>query len=354
MQRVMKLAKKGEGSTSPNPLVGAVIVKDEQIVGEGYHRNYGGPHAEVFALNNAGTDAFRSNLYVNLEPCNHYGKTPPCVDRVIESGVSRVIISNQDPNSMVKGAGLKKLQEAGISIETNVLADDGEKLNEAYFKYVRTGKPFVILKWAQSLDGRIATRSFHSTWISNEKSRKKVHQLRKSVDAVLIGAGTVKRDDPQLTVRHVKGNQPWRIVVSRNMDFPFESKLFNDEFKNKTVVFTANTDAKKINKFKKMGVNLEFINNENERGSTFSQILEWMSKKNLISLLVEGGKSIITSFIKTGLADKLMIFVAPKLIGEGIDAVGDLSIHTMMESTELKMVSYKRIGTDILIEGYLH
>lgn len=353
MRRVMKLAKKGEGSTSPNPLVGTVVVKDGQIVGEGYHRNYGGSHAEVFALNNAGSDAYRSDLYVNLEPCNHYGKTPPCVKRVIESGVSRVIIANLDPNPMVNGAGLKKLQDAGISIETNILADDGEKLNEAYFKYVRTGKPFVILKWAQSLDGRIATRSFHSSWISNEKSRKKVHQLRKSVDAVLIGAGTVKHDNPQLTVRHVKGKQPWRIVVSRNLDIPFESKLFNDEFRNKTVVFTAKTDAKKINKFEKLGVHLEFINNENDR-STFNQILEWMSKKNLISLLVEGGKSILTSFIKTGLADKLMIFVAPKLIGEGIDAIGDLSIHSMMDSTELKKTSYKKIGTDILIEGYLH
>ena len=349
----MKLAKKGEGSTSPNPLVGTVVVKDGQIVGEGYHRNYGGSHAEVFALNNAGSDAYRSDLYVNLEPCNHYGKTPPCVKRVIESGVSRVIIANLDPNPMVNGAGLKKLQDAGISIETNILADDGEKLNEAYFKYARTGKPFVILKWAQSLDGRIATRSFHSSWISNEKSRKKVHQLRKSVDAVLIGAGTVKHDNPQLTVRHVKGKQPWRIVVSRNLDIPFESKLFNDEFRNKTVVFTAKTDAKKINKFEKLGVHLEFINNENDR-STFNQILEWMSKKNLISLLVEGGKSILTSFIKTGLADKLMIFVAPKLIGEGIDAIGDLSIHSMMDSTELKKTSYKKIGTDILIEGYLH
>lgn len=353
MRRVMKLAKKGEGSTSPNPLVGTVVVKDGQIVGEGYHRNYGGSHAEVFALNNAGSDAYRSDLYVNLEPCNHYGKTPPCVKRVIESGVSRVIIANLDPNPMVNGAGLKKLQDAGISIETNILADDGEKLNEAYFKYARTGKPFVILKWAQSLDGRIATRSFHSSWISNEKSRKKVHQLRKSVDAVLIGAGTVKHDNPQLTVRHVKGKQPWRIVVSRNLDIPFESKLFNDEFRNKTVVFTAKTDAKKINKFEKLGVHLEFINNENDR-STFNQILEWMSKKNLISLLVEGGKSILTSFIKTGLADKLMIFVAPKLIGEGIDAIGDLSIHSMMDSTELKKTSYKKIGTDILIEGYLH
>ena len=353
MQRVMKLAKKGEGSTSPNPLVGTVVVKDGQIVGEGYHRNYGGSHAEVFALNNAGSDAYLSDLYVNLEPCNHYGKTPPCVNRVIESGVSRVIIANLDPNPMVNGAGLKKLQDAGISIETNILADDGEKLNEAYFKYARTGKPFVILKWAQSLDGRIATRSFQSNWISNEKSRKKVHQLRKSVDAVLIGAGTVKHDNPQLTVRHVKGKQPWRIVVSRNLDIPFESKLFNDEFRNKTVVFTAKTDAKKINKFEKLGVHLEFINNENDR-STFNQILEWMSKKNLISLLVEGGKSILTSFIKTGLADKLMIFVAPKLIGEGIDAIGDLSIHSMMDSTELKKTSYKKIGTDILIEGYLH
>lgn len=353
MRRVMKLAKKGEGSTSPNPLVGTVVVKDGQIVGEGYHRNYGGSHAEVFALNNAGSDAYRSDLYVNLEPCNHYGKTPPCVKRVIESGVSRVIIANLDPNPMVNGAGLKKLQDAGISIETNILADDGEKLNEAYFKYARTGKPFVILKWAQSLDGRIATRSFQSNWISNEKSRKKVHQLRKSVDAVLIGAGTVKHDNPQLTVRHVKGKQPWRIVVSRNLDIPFESKLFNDEFRNKTVVFTAKTDAKKINKFEKLGVHLEFINNENDR-STFNQILEWMSKKNLISLLVEGGKSILTSFIKTGLADKLMIFVAPKLIGEGIDAIGDLSIHSMMDSTELKKTSYKKIGTDILIEGYLH
>ena len=208
-------------------------------------------------------------------------------------------------------------------------------------------------KWSQSQDGRIGTRSFHSSWSSNEKSRKKVHQLRKSVDAVLIGAGTVKHDNPQLTVRHVKGKQPWRIVVSRNLDIPFESKLFNDEFRNKTVVFTAKTDAKKINKFEKLGVHLEFINNENDR-STFNQILEWMAKKNLISLLVEGGKSILTSFIKTGLADKLMIFVAPKLIGEGIDAIGDLSIHSMMDSTELKKTSYKKIGTDILIEGYLH
>lgn len=354
MRKAMRLARKGEGSTSPNPLVGAVVVKQENIVGEGFHHQFGGPHAEVFALNSAGSNAYGSDLYVNLEPCNHFGKTPPCVDRVIESGITRVVISNRDPNPIVNGAGLKKLRDAGISIETDVLADDGEKLNEAYFKFVRTGKPFVILKWAQSLDGRIATRSFDSNWISNVKSRRKVHQLRKSVDAVLVGSGTLNHDDPQLTVRHVKGKQPWRIVVTDNLDVPIESKLFSDKFKTKTVIFSTESDAKKIARFESLGVNLEILKNGIGGDSTFNQILEWMSKKNLISLLVEGGKSMITSFIKTGLADKLMIFIAPKLIGEGIEAVGDLAIQTMMDSAELKMVTHKKYGTDILVEGYLN
>ncbi len=353
MQRAIRLARKAEGDTSPNPMVGAVVVKEGRIIGEGFHRRFGGPHAEVDALDRAGTDAKGAELYVNLEPCSHFGKTPPCVDRVIQSGVSRVVISNRDPNPLVNGAGLRKLSEAGIETILDVLPDDGEKLNEAYFKFIRTGKPFVVLKWAQTIDGRIATGTGDSRWISSQASRKFTHQLRRAADAVLVGSGTVQNDNPQLTVRHVKGRQPWRIVLDHRLDIRLDSTILNDDFRSKTVVFTANQDSSTIEPLQAKGVEVEFAAGGNEGRIDLDAVSKWMVKNQLISLLVEGGRRVITSYLRSGVVDKIMVFVAPKLMGKGIDAVGDLGIEAMQYVRMMKNVSYRKVGPDILVEAYL-
>jgi len=351
IKKTFQLARKGAGYTSPNPLVGAILVNNDEVVGQGCHKNYGGPHAEIFALEQAGKEAKGATLYVNLEPCSHFGQTPPCVDRVIETGISKVVISNCDPNPLVNGSGIRKLKDAGIKVKLSVLEEEGLKLNEAYFTYVIQQRPFVILKWAQSIDGRIATKNYESSWISNEKSRKIVHEIRRDVDAVLVGVGTVNHDNPQLTVRHINGKQPWRLILDRELEITLNSQIILDKFAQQTVIFTTEKNQEKINKVQKNGVQVVVL--ETKSDQMISQILTWMAKRKMISLLVEGGGEVLTSFLKADLVDKLMVFVAPKLLGQGINAVGDLSVLSMNEIINLKNTKFQKVGSDMLIEAYL-
>ncbi|MCD6129075.1 bifunctional diaminohydroxyphosphoribosylaminopyrimidine deaminase/5-amino-6-(5-phosphoribosylamino)uracil reductase RibD, partial [Candidatus Bipolaricaulota bacterium] len=229
MRRALELARLGEGYTRPNPLVGAVVVKDGEVIAEGYHARYGGPHAEMVALSRAGERARGADLYVNLEPCVHWGKTPPCVDRIIAAGIRRVILAARDPNPLVNGKGVDKLRSAGIEVVEGVLREEAEKLNEIFFHWVKTQRPFVALKLAMSLDGKIASRTGKSRWITGEEARKKVHELRRRYAAVLVGVNTVLTDDPQLTVREVEGPQPLRIVLDSRGRIPLSAKVLSGE-----------------------------------------------------------------------------------------------------------------------------
>lgn len=353
MKEVNRLARRGAGSTSPNPMVGALVVKNGEVLGRGYHRKFGGPHAEVYALKEAGGKSKGATLYINLEPCVHFGNTPPCADRVIEAGISKVVLSNRDPNPLVNGAGVRKLREAGIKVKLSVGEKQGAVLNEAYFTYVVRKRPFVTLKWAQSLDGRIATQSNKSQWITNEKSRKIVHKIRSEADAILVGAGTVNYDDPELTVRYVKGKQPWRLIVTRKLSVNPESRLFNDVFAPKTVIFTLEKNGKKRKIFQDKGITVKIMDPDSDGYINLAHILSWMWEKQLISLLVEGGKELLTFFLSAGLADKLMVFIAPKLFGHGLDAIGDLAISSMKDVIKPEQPKFHKVGSDILFEAYL-
>lgn len=351
MSRVFRLAARAAGNVSPNPLVGAVVAKNGRIVGEGYHESFGGPHAEVIALERAGDEAEGADLYVNLEPCSHHGKTPPCADQVIRAGIARVFISNRDPNPLVNGKGLQKLESSGIETIPEVLQDEGEKLNAAYFKFMRTGIPYVTLKWAQSIDGRIATLSGDSQWVSGDSSRKMVHEMRRSADAVLVGAGTIRKDNPSLTVRRVSGKQPLRLVLDSGLEIPDQVNILTDHFSSKTVLFTTLQDSEKLRSFRDRGIRVETVNADTRGQVSIKEVLDWMAGNQLISLLVEGGQGVITTFLKSGMVDRLMVFIAPKLIGSGVEAVGDLDILQVANAIQLSGLRTKNVGDDLVLEA---
>ena len=345
----LELAEKGRGKTSPNPLVGAVIVKNGRIVGQGYHRKAGTPHAEINALSDAREKARGASLYVNLEPCCHYGRTRPCTGEIIKAGISEVIFSLRDPNPSVNGKGAAQLRRAGIRVRSGLLRKEAEQLNEVYLKYITTGRPFVILKTAQTLDGRIATGSGDSKWVTGEKARKLVHRLRAECDAVAVGAGTVRADNPSLTVRLVKGRNPYRLIVSSHLKFPRTVSLFNDNDDAKTIVATTASSAPRLE-----AKNLIIWEVRNGKGGlSLEDLLDKAGRFGISSLLVEGGAGLATSFIKSGLVDKHYIFLAPKLIGAGVEAVGDLNIKKMSDAVGYKsMVYIPGYEPDFLFVGY--
>ena len=345
MTRALRLSERARGQTSPNPLVGAVLVRDGRIVGEGYHRRAGEPHAEAIALNRAGAQAEGATLYVSLEPCCHFGRMPPCVDRIIERGVAEVVCALIDPDSRVSGRGIEKLRGAGISVKLGVLEEAARKTNEVYLKYITTGMPFVILKWAQSLDGRIATRTGDSKWITGEKARRWVHRLRSQVDAVMVGVGTVIRDDPQLNVRGVKGKHPLKIVLDSQLSIPPEARVFEGE--RMILATTERSSEEKRGLVEEKGAQV-WILPERDGHVDLAAVMRKAGKTGITSILIEGGSKIATSALKAHIVDKLMIFIAPKLIGRGINAVGDLGITRIEETIELEDVKLRRIGADVL------
>lgn len=347
MRRALALARRGRAWVAPNPMVGAVVVRDGVVVGEGYHRRFGGPHAEVNALWDAGDKAKGATLYVTLEPCSHHGKTPPCVDRIIPSGVTRVVVALQDPNPLVNGAGLKRLREAGLDVEVGVLAAEAEELNQPYLKKAATGRAYVTLKMAMSLDGRIASVTGHSQWISGKKSLRYAHMMRASHDAVLVGAGTVRADDPQLTVRHVPGRNPVRIVLDTNFRISPDCKLLNSPDEAETWVFGAPENGEMPPWAERRGVRA-FIVERDARGILdLTRVLDMVSELGVMSIMVEGGSGIWTSFLERGLVDKIEAIIAPMIIGHGIDAVGDLKILKVHDAIRLQPFRWRRIGQDL-------
>jgi len=349
MRRVLHLARRGLGWVSPNPMVGALIVKDGKVIAEGYHRRFGGAHAEVEAMRRAQGPLEGATLYVNLEPCCHWGKTPPCVEAILESGIKEVVVGNIDPNPQVAGKGVQFLREHGVRVRTGVLEAEGRELNRAYFKYHEEGLPLVTLKYAQSLDGRIATSTGDSRWISSEGTRRFAHRLRATHDAVLVGIGTVLADDPQLTVRMVRGRNPLRVVLDSHLRIPLEAKVLQGE--PPTLIATASGAPRdKILALRQRGTEVVEVGRERVE---LPQLLRELASRGVLSLLVEGGQAVITSFLREGLADEMVVIVAPSLIGRGVEAIGDLGVRTIGEARALKGVKLRRIGHDWVFEAKL-
>ena len=350
MELATKLAQKGKGNVSPNPLVGALIVKRGSIIGKGYHKKCGLEHAEIMALKEAGGKAHGGSLYVTLEPCSHWGKTPPCTQRIVEAGVREVIIGMKDPNPAV--SGYEELKFRGLKTRIGILEEDCKKLNEPYIKWIRSKKPFVVVKAAMSLDGKIATRTGDSKYITGREARKFVHELRAEYDAVMVGINTALKDDPQLTVRLVKGINPHKIIIDSNLKIPLKAKVLKNE-PNKLIIATSKKAPKaKIKKLQQKGVNVLIIN-LNKGKIDLKELTKELGKREICSILIEGGAELNADAIKSGVADKVLFFISPRFIGEGLAALGDLGIKKVDKSIKLNKLDYTKIGRDILLEGYL-
>lgn len=355
MSECLELARKGLGYVSPNPLVGAVLVKNGRVIGKGYHQKFGGPHAEIMAIENARAKVEGATLYVNLEPCAHYGKTPPCTEAIISHGIRRVVVGMIDPNPLVKGRGIRSLRAAGIEVTAGVLQHECQQLNESFVKRVTTGLPFVALKIAQSLDGKIARPDRRSEWITSVESRKYVHQLRAQYDVVLVGARTVSLDNPRLTVRYVKGRNPRRIVLDGNLTSPASSYLFKDRHRAQTIVF-CREDTNELLARKKMILQQEGVQVVEMKAAPNGRIelrnvLKELASMGVNSVLVEGGQEVFTQFVSEKLVDKAHIFIAPVVFGcKGLPAFGDLS--AVAQSRKFTSMRVETIGSDLLVEAY--
>lgn len=355
MQLALDLAASAKGRTNPNPVVGAVLVKDGVIVGSGLHRKAGEPHAEVHAFNMAGEHAKGATLYVTLEPCSHFGKTPPCANLVVESNVARVVVATKDPNPAVAGRGIQLIRDAGIEVEVGLLEDEAIKLNERFIHNMITKRPFVISKFAMTLDGKIATHTGHSKWITGEEARLHVHQLRNEVDSILVGIGTVLADNPTLTTRlpEGKGKNPIRIILDSQLRIPLASNVLNTSDAKTIIVTEKNVNPNKIAQLEKKGVSIISVTKA-ENGLDLDEMLEALYNEGITDILVEGGGTVNGSFLRRGLINKYHVYIAPKIIG-GIHSkspvLGD-DLDSMDLATNLEFESYHQIGQDLMIVAY--
>jgi diaminohydroxyphosphoribosylaminopyrimidine deaminase/5-amino-6-(5-phosphoribosylamino)uracil reductase len=351
MQRCINLALQAKGKTAPNPLVGAIAVKDGKIIGEGFHPSAGKPHAEVFALKQAGKQAKNATVYVNLEPCHHYGKTPPCTESLIEAGVKKVIIGTIDPNPLVSGKGIEALTKAGIEVMVGVEEEACRQLNEAYIHRVTHQSPFGIFKYAMTLDGKIASETGHSAWVTGKSARNYVHQLRSACDAVIIGGNTVRQDNPHLTTHGVSDRNPLRVVMSKGLDLPTNCHLWQTEIAP-TVVFTEKNSNVDLQKFL-LTRGVEVI----ELASvTPQQVMENLYQRGFCAVLWECGGVLAAKAIASGCVQKILAFIAPKIIG-GINApspIANLGLAKMNQALELKNLKINQFESDYLIEGYIY
>ncbi len=349
MQRCLELARRALGRTSPNPLVGAVIVKDGEIIGEGFHPRAGEPHAEVFALKAAGVEANGATTYVSLEPCNHYGRTPPCSEALIEAGVAKVVVGMVDPNPLVAGGGIARLRAAGIEVVVGVEEEACRQLNEGFVHRILYKRPLGILKYAMTLDGKIATTSGHSAWVTSQDSRTEVHQLRAACDAVIVGGNTVRLDNPYLTSHQVGAHNPLRVVMSRRLNLPENARLWQTA-DAPTLVLTeegANPDFQEL--LLKQGVEVvEFTSLTPEKA------MAYLYERGFCNVLWECGSTLAASAIAQGAVQKVLAFIAPKIIGGSIapTPVGDLGFTTMTQALSLERVRWRVVGSDCLVEGY--
>jgi len=344
MRECFELALNGKGTVSPNPLVGCVIVKNEKIIARGFHKRAGTAHAELDAINNATEDISGATLYCNLEPCCHTNKrTPPCAQRIVKKGIKEVIICNLDPNPEVSGMGVKILEDAGIKVTHGILKEEGLKLNEIFFKHIISKTPFVHLKMAQTIDGKLATITGDSKWITNEEARLDVHSEREAYDAILVGASTLRADNPNLTVR-VPGKDTKsikRIVVSKSLDIDPNSNLFTDQFKDKTIIV--------IPTGSKCDINTKIIECPIiDDAFDMDYLLKILySLHEITSIYVEGGSFTHTEVLKKNLFDRISIYIAPKILGNGKSTIGELDITEMKGAIEFDNIEYKTFGENI-------
>jgi diaminohydroxyphosphoribosylaminopyrimidine deaminase/5-amino-6-(5-phosphoribosylamino)uracil reductase len=350
MQRCIELARQALGKTAPNPLVGSVIVKDGEVVGEGFHPGAGQPHAEVFALRVAGEQARGATLYVNLEPCNHYGRTPPCSEAVVASGVTRVVVGMVDPNPLVAGGGIAKLRQAGIEVVVGVEEEACQRLNEAFVHRILYQRPFGILKYAMTLDGKIATFTGHSAWVTGVAARQEVHQLRVACDAVIVGGNTVRRDNPHLTSHQTTAHNPLRVVMTRTLDLPKTARLWDTQAAPTLVLTQTGTNVPYQDWLRDRQVEVVELDS-----LTTAQAMTYLYDRGCLSVLWECGGTLSAQAIADGSIQKILAFIAPKIVG-GISSpspVGDLGFAEMTQALSLERVSWRSIGEDCLIEGYL-
>jgi diaminohydroxyphosphoribosylaminopyrimidine deaminase/5-amino-6-(5-phosphoribosylamino)uracil reductase len=355
MRRALELARRGEGYVEPNPMVGAVLVREGEIVGEGWHQRYGGPHAEIVALEQAGTHARGATLYVTLEPCCHWGKTPPCTDAILRSGVRRVVAAMLDPFPAVSGRGLEILRQHGLEVQVGLLESEAREVNAPYLKRVLRGRPWVIAKWAMSLDGKIATRTGESKWLSSEASRQLARQWRGRMDAILVGIGTALRDDPALTAPPDSPRQPVRMVLDTHLRLPLHSQLVQTARQTPLLVAHGpEIDPHHRQQLQQAGVECLPLPLQSGRVCVLA-LLDELGRRQMTNLLVEGGGQVLGSFLDSGEVDEVRVFVSPMLIGgshaptpiagEGISRLADVfRLHTFQTQT---------IGTDVLITGRL-
>ena len=357
MQMALGLAIKGEGFTSPNPMVGAVVVKDGRVVGSGYHQMVGGPHAEVNAIDAAGKLAKGATLYVTLEPCNHTGRTPPCTRKILAAGIKRVVVSMMDPNEDVAGGGAGFLEQRGIRVTTGVCREQARKLIEAFVKFVRTRRPFVITKCAATLDGRIATRSGDSKWVTGEKSRQFVHRLRHAVDGILVGINTVRADNPSLTTRLPGGlgKDPVRIILDTHLSISPEAKLLRQDSAADTILVVGKPLMQdKQTALEKDGIRV--IQSKLKNGLIdMDALMDRLGAMGLTSLLIEGGSRVLTSAFNAGIVDKVFFFYAPKILGgdDGIPICSGPGPELMSQSIAVNNINVRRFGDDVMVEGYI-
>ncbi|MFF2176717.1 bifunctional diaminohydroxyphosphoribosylaminopyrimidine deaminase/5-amino-6-(5-phosphoribosylamino)uracil reductase RibD [Lysinibacillus sp. NPDC058147] len=355
MQLALDLAASAKGNTNPNPLVGAVIVKDGVIVGTGLHRKAGEPHAEVHAFRMAGEHAKGATLYVTLEPCSHYGKTPPCANLVKESAVSRVVVAMQDPNPAVAGRGIQLLRDAGIEVEVGILEAQARRLNERFIHNMLTKRPFIISKYAMTLDGKIAAHTGHSKWVTGDAAREDVHRIRHEVDGILVGVGTVLADNPSLTTRLKEdyGKNPVRIIMDSSLRTPAYANVLNVEEAKTIIVCSENAGQEKITAFEEKGVTVLPVRHDSE-GLVIDDMLAKLYQNGITDILVEGGSTINSSFLQQGAINKYVIYIAPKILG------GHLSLtpfagqnpSTMDEAWDVEFASFEQVGQDLRIIAY--
>lgn len=354
MERALELARMGIGRVNPNPLVGAIIVKNNKVIGEGYHECYGEAHAERNAVKNATEDVEGSTIYVTLEPCAHYGKTPPCVELLIEKKFKKVVIGMLDPNELVAGKSIEKLKRHGIEVIVGVKEEECKKMNEIFIKYITTKMPFVILKSGMSLDGKIATYSGESKWITSKESREDSQNIRNRVSSIMVGVNTVIADDPELTCRINSEKKLTRIIVDTNLRIPLDSKVVKNEDKNTIVATSINSDENKKQLLRDLGVKVIEVLSKNNKVD-LKELLKKLGQEDIDSILIEGGGTLNFSALKENIVDKVIFYIAPKILGgeKGKSSIAGQGFSKLNDAVKLINTSYRNIGEDLVIEGYI-
>ena len=350
----LSLAKKGEGKVSPNPMVGALLVKNGKILARGYHHFFGGPHAEIEVIRRAKEKVRGSTLYITLEPCSHFGKTPPCTQAIIKGGISKVIAATLDPNPLNSGKGIEELKRGGIETEVGVCEKEAREINEAFFKFMEKKVPFVIVKAAASLDGKIATQTGQSKWITGLEARKLAHKMREKVDAILVGVNTVIRDNPSLLPPSKKNF--FRIILDSTLQTPLEARVLKDQTKAQTLIFTTPRASKeKLNRLENKAVKVVIMGRDDEKRVSLEEVLLELGRLEILTLLVEGGGEVIGSFFEKKYVDKVFLFLAPRIIGgkSSLTWVEGKGVKILSQTPRIEVRSFKKIGEDLLVEGYV-